>query len=74
MTEEQEDAEMLEEKLGQQERKKWNRTTGNKRAKTERAPVENMEDDYNYNNDESAIRVGGDGAITPPSSDEKNMM
>lgn len=34
MTEEQEDVEMLEEKSGQQERKKWNRTTGNKRAKT----------------------------------------
>lgn len=32
---------------------------------------EQPEKDYNYLNDESAIRGGADGGVTPPFSDEK---
>ena len=71
MSEEQEDIEMLDEKSGRAEPK--SRKAGKKRVKNEETPAENVEDNYNYLNDESAIRVGGDGAISPPFSEEKNM-
>jgi hypothetical protein len=70
MSEEQEDVEMLEEKPVEPKKAK----SSKKRVKQEATPqVENAEDEYNYLNDESAIRMGGDGAITPPFSDDKNV-
>lgn len=36
-------------------------------------PEEKVASDYNYLNDESAIRGGADGGVTPPFSDEKNV-
>ena len=34
---------------------------------------EQPDKDYNYLNDESAIRGGADGGVTPPFSDERNV-
>ena len=70
MSEEQEDAEMSEDR--QSEEEAGNSKYQRKRGKLEKEPAEVVEE-YNYLNDESAIRVGGDGGITPPYSEDKNM-
>lgn len=61
---------MLEEKSGRAEPAKKAKAT-KKRAKQQLEAVapENAEDEYNYLNDESAIRVGGEGVVTPPFSE-----